>query len=102
MKKKFNLTAPNKTPDRQADSVKFEIRKYIARERRKVLPTGADYWDFDCKIGINSETAEVIRFSEINKIISVYASEKRETFYLEVLAKPGFKNRKKDPSVSEE
>ena len=38
MKKTFNLTSPNKEPERQVDSVVHEIRKYIKRERKKPLP----------------------------------------------------------------
>jgi hypothetical protein len=93
MKKTFKLTAPNKAPDRQADWVKHEIKKYIGRERRKALPENVDFWDFDCKFGNNPETAEVIHISEINKKIAASASAKKETFYIEVLAKPGYRNK---------
>ncbi|GIL18389.1 MAG: hypothetical protein BroJett040_21400 [Oligoflexia bacterium] len=94
MKKTFKLTAPNKTPERQTDSVKFEIRKYIARERRKILPEGVDFWDFDCKMGDSPDNAIPIHVSEINKKIDGVVQEKKETFYLEVLAKPGRRIRK--------
>jgi hypothetical protein len=95
MKKSFNLTAPNKTPERQTDSVKHEIKKYITREQRKSVPANVDFWDFDCKIGDDVETAAVIHVSEINKKIDALAVENKETFYLEVLAKPGHRTNKK-------
>ena len=95
MKKNFNLTAPNKTPERQTDSVKHEIKKYITREQRKAVPADVDFWDFDCKIGENFENSEVIHVSEINKKIDKIIEEKRETFYLEVLSKPGHRTNKK-------
>jgi hypothetical protein len=93
MKKTFKLTAPNKAPDRQAEWVMHEIKKYIGRERRKALPENADYWDFDCKFGDSSETAEVIHIPEINKKIAASASAKKESFYIEVLAKPGYRKK---------
>lgn len=94
MKKEFKLTDPKKAPARQVDFVKFEISKYIARERRKPLKDGADFWDFDCKLGKDQESAVVIHVSEINKCIDKVASENSEQFYIEVLAKPGRRTKK--------
>ncbi len=94
MKKDFKLTDPKKAPARQVDYVKHEISKYIARERRKPLGPNNDYWDFDCKIGTNSENAAVIHVAEINKSIDKIVSENAESFYLEVLAKPGKRTKK--------
>ncbi|MDO9183260.1 MAG: DUF6172 family protein [Bacteriovorax sp.] len=95
MKKSFNLTAPNKTPERQTDSVKHEIKKYITREQRKAVPANVDFWDFDVKMGDNLDTAAVIHVSEINKKIDSINLENKETFYLEILAKPGHRTNKK-------
>ena len=94
MKKEFKLTDPKKAPARQVDYVKHEISKYIARERRKPLSTGVDYWDFDCKIGQDKDSAEVIHVAEINKGIDRIAAQGSEQFYLEVLAKPARRNKK--------
>lgn len=94
MKKTFKLTAPNKAPARQVDSVKHEISKYLARERRKTPKTGADYWDFDCRIGPDQEKADVIHVAEINKGIDRVVIEGSEQVYVEILAKPGYKNKK--------
>lgn len=96
MKKTFNLTAPNKQPARQVDSVKYEIRKYIARERRKTLPEGVDYWDFDCKFGLDSSCADAVHVAEINKKIDSAVLEKSLSCYIEILAKPGIRNQKKE------
>jgi hypothetical protein len=95
MKKQFNLTASNKTPERQTDSVKHEIKKYITREQRKTVPTNVDFWDFDCKMGDDAQTALIIHVSEINKKIDLLVSENKESFYIEVLAKPGHRAKKK-------
>ncbi len=51
MKKTFALRPEGKNPDRVLDAIKNELRKYMKRERRRDLPAGADFWDFDCKLG---------------------------------------------------
>lgn len=94
MKKEFKLTDPKKAPARQVDYVKHEINKYLARERRKTPKEGADYWDFDCKLGKDKDSAVVIQVSEINKAIDKVVGEEAESFYIEVLAKPGYKIKK--------
>jgi hypothetical protein len=94
MKKEFKLTDPKKAPARQVDYVKHEINKYLARERRKAPKEGADYWDFDCKLGKDKESAVVIAVSEINKAIDKEVTNNSESFYIEVLAKPGYKMKK--------
>jgi len=89
MKKAFKLTDTKLAPARQVEAVKHEINKYIARERRKKLPEGVDFWDFDCKFGIDVDSAKTIHISEINKSIDAVVSEDATAFYLEILAKPG-------------
>ncbi len=94
MKKEFKLTDPKKAPARQVDYVKHEISKYIARERRKPLREGVDFWDFDCKIGNDLESAEVIHVAEINKSIDKIVIGNSDKFYIEILAKPGRRTKK--------
>ncbi len=94
MKKEFQLTDPKKAPARQVDYVKHEISKYIARERRKPLPEKVDYWDFDCKLGKERISAYVIHVAEINKGIDRLVAQGAESFYLEVIAKPGYRTKK--------
>lgn len=96
MKKDFKLSDPKKAPARQVDAVKHEISKYIARERRKPVKDGADFWDFDCKIGKDSTQAEVIHVSAINKGIDQMVIAGAEQFYIEILAKPGFRAKRPD------
>jgi hypothetical protein len=91
MKKCFKLTATNKAPARQVDAVKHEIKKYIARERRKTVAENADFWDFDCKYGDDESTAKTIEINDINKSIDNTVAENKEVFYIEILAKPGHK-----------
>lgn len=97
MKKEFKLTDPKKAPARQVDFVKYEISNYIARERRKPVKDGVDFWDFDCKIGKDKESAQVIHVSEINKSIDKIVNESSEVFYIEIIAKPGHRTKKPVP-----
>ena len=60
MKKTFNLTHPKIKYPRMVDAAKNEVRKYIKRERRKELPEGVDFWDFDCRFGDAEAEAKVI------------------------------------------
>lgn len=96
MKKTFKLTDPKKAPARQVDFVKHEISKYLARERRKALKPGSDFWDFDCRIGKDENSASEIHVAEINKGIDKIVSENSEQFYLEILAKAGFRKKKQE------
>ncbi|NQZ50787.1 MAG: hypothetical protein HRT95_11620 [Moritella sp.] len=91
MKKTFVLNHPKIVPARQVESIKSEIRKYIKRERNKVLPKGVDYWDFNCKYGATEQEAQVIHLSEINKSIDSGDLNKDASFYIEVLVKEGIR-----------
>ena len=88
MRKTFPLTIEGKNRDRVLDAVKHEIRKYIKRERRRVVPEGADYWDFDCRFGATQDAAEVVHLSALIGQIDVVAREGGNQAYVEILAKP--------------
>lgn len=91
MKKTFELTHPKIKVDRMVESVKHEVKKYLKRERNKSLPEGADYWDFDCKIGKSAQTADVIHVATISQQIDTLVAEDVTSFYLEVLVKPAIR-----------
>ena len=57
MKKTFQLQVEGKHPDRLLEAIKHDIRKYLKRERRRDVPAGADFWDFDCKFGLTEDTS---------------------------------------------
>ncbi|VAW57560.1 hypothetical protein MNBD_GAMMA07-544, partial [hydrothermal vent metagenome] len=80
-------------PERQIDAIRHEIRKYIKRERSKKLSVDVDFLDFDCRFGADVESSEVIHLSEIDKSINWAVSENLDSFYLEVIGKPGFRNK---------
>ena len=95
MKKTFKLTNPEIKVARLVERVKYDVRKYLKRERRKKLPEGVDFWDFDCKFGHTAEESKEIHLSEINKFIDGAEEQQLETFYIEILAKPGHRLKKK-------
>jgi len=94
MKKTFKMSHPKIKVPRLVEAIKYEVRKYIKRERGKTLPPDADYWDFDCRFGADEESSEVIHLSTINKFISQAETDQLESFYLEILAKPGYRTKK--------
>ncbi len=89
MRKTFQLHVEGKNGDRVLDAVKHEIRKYIKRERRRDLPEGADFWDFDCRFGRTKDAAEAAHLSALTGLINEVAGEGGAQFYVEILAKAG-------------
>jgi hypothetical protein len=94
MKKTFKLSHPKIKRPRLVEAIKHEVKKYLQRERRKPLPPGVDFWDFDCRFGVDAASSEAIHVADINKAISQAETQQLETFYLEILAKPGVRSRK--------
>ena len=89
MKKNFPLQAEGKHPDRVLEAVKHEIRKYFKRERNRDVPKGVDFWDFDCKVGLSADTAEVVRVSGVIEAVDTAAKAGAALVYVEVLSKHG-------------
>jgi hypothetical protein len=94
MRKTFPLKPEGKHPDRVLDAVKHEIRKYMKRERRRDVPAGADFWDFDCRLGADEASAATVHPGSLIEGIDAIAKEGAEQFYVEVLAKPGHRKAK--------
>ena len=98
MKKTFSLAVEGKNPARVLEATKHEIRKYIKRERRRDLPSGVDYWAFDCKFGPTAQATTVIHEAEITAKIDALVLAGGTQFYLEILAKHGHRQtRVPDP-----
>lgn len=102
MKKTFKLNVENKHPDRQIESIKHEIRKYIKREKNKPLKEGVDFWKFECKFAKDSEEPKTIEFVDITKNIDEASNEKCETLYMEILSVPGKREPKPEAENTEE
>ncbi|MCF6267911.1 MAG: DUF6172 family protein [Desulfuromusa sp.] len=94
MKKTFKMTHPKIKVPRLVEAIKYEVKKYIRRERRKTLPPDVDFWDFDCRFGVDEVSSDVIHLSEINKFISQAEEKQLGSFYLEILVKPGHRSKK--------
>jgi len=97
MKKTFNLTHPKTKYARLVDAVRSDIKRYLKRERKKVLPDGFDTWDFDCKFGATIDEAKVLDVTELSKAIHEAEAQHLESFYIEILAKAG--NRPPKPTL---
>lgn len=97
MKKTFVLKHPKIKKDRLFEAAIYEVKKYMKREERKDVPSGFDYWDFDCRFGKTEEEAKIINKKEIPKYILEGKNEDIDSFYLEILAKPVVRNYKPRP-----
>jgi len=76
MKKTFKLTHPKIKFARLVDGVRSDVKKYLARERKKELPEGFDVWDFDCRVGLTAEAAKVVPVPELGKAIDARRSSR--------------------------
>jgi hypothetical protein len=103
MRKNFPLQIDGRHPDRVLDAVKHEVRKYLKRERRRDLPEGIDFWDFDCKCGLQAADAEGVHLSALIAAIDALAKAQATSVYVEILAKHGKRTPKPDliPLVDE-
>ena len=94
MKKIFALQSPGKENQRVVEAVKKDVRKYVKRERRKTLPEGVDFWDFDCKVGPNKTEPAVKHLAEVTGAIDEISTGGGTEVYVEILAKPGHRTKK--------
>lgn len=100
MKKTFKLDHPKIKVPRVVDSVKHDIKKFLKKERKKPLPSGANYWGFDCKFGQSEETAVVIKLASLTAHIDDLVENNIMTIYVEITAK-AIESAEK-PSVQED
>jgi hypothetical protein len=82
---------------RMIEGAKNEIRKYLKRERRKELPEGIDFWDFDCKFGDTEADAKPVHLKEIDECINDAEKRGLMSFYVEVVRKEGIRKKKNMP-----
>ena len=88
MKKTFPLHLPDQTDARVIAAIQLTLNKYVKRERRKALPTGAAGWDFQCRVGANRETARPCQLAEILAGVEAVALAEHPGVYVEILAEP--------------
>ena len=101
MKKTFPLEAPEHAPQRVIASIKNDVRKYLKRERRKPLPEGVDFWDFDCRVGRDQSSAEETHVNEIIERIDLASREGWTSVYMEILARGGHRAARTESSGPE-
>ena len=94
MKTTFTLDKPKVKLARQIEATKSTITKYLKRERKKNLPEGVDFWDFNCKFGDTKEDAISCHVKEIFKLIDTAEAKEQNTFYVEIIAIEGYRNKK--------
>jgi hypothetical protein len=102
MKKTFPLKAEGQNPERMLEATKHEIRKYIKRERRRDLPEGVDFWDFDCKFGSAQENAVPAHLAELIPLIDALVKSDGAQFYIEILSKHGHRQVRVNSEASPE
>jgi Family of unknown function (DUF6172) len=88
MKKTFPLHLPDQADSRVIEGIQVTLNKYVKRERKKALPTGADRWIFQCRVGANAETAGACQLAEIPAGIAAVALAEHPAVYVEILAEP--------------
>jgi predicted N-acyltransferase len=89
MRKTFPLAIEGKNRDRVLEAVKNEVRKYVRRERRRALPDGVDFWDFDCRFGATEAEAVVVHFATLTELMDTVAKAGGNQFFVEILASHG-------------
>ena len=73
------------------DAIKHDIRKYIKRERGRVLPKGVDFWDFACRVGATEPESALAHVAELNGLVDAVAEAGSAQVYVEILAKHGLR-----------
>ena len=86
MKKRFELTSPNKEPQRVLEAVKNEIRKYIKREKRKPLPQDMDIWNIACKFSKEEEELQEILFKDITTCLDEASALNTKSINIELIS----------------
>ncbi len=100
MKKIFPLEVEGKKTPRVIDSIKHEVNKYLKRERRKKLPAGVDYWDFDCRVGADNASSEPTHVTKVSAAVDKIVETGVSSVYIEILSKQGRRIRKDPTNVS--
>ena len=87
MRKTYPLRPEGKHPDRVLEAVKHDIRKYLKRERRRELPEGMHFWDFDCRFGASQDVAQAVHVAALIAELDTLAKAGGEQAYVEILAR---------------
>ena len=102
MKKVYKLKDEKRNPERIVEAIKHEIRKYIKRERRKKLPKGAVYWEFDCRFGESAEDAKTMHSPELFSSLERAREAEWDSCYAELIRRPVYKKNVDEDLPSKE
>jgi hypothetical protein len=92
MQKLFPLQVPGRADPRVVEAVKYDVRRYLRRERRKTLPEGFSQWDFNCKAGPDRATAIACDVAQLGAAIEAVANAGGPAIFIEILAAPGHRS----------
>lgn len=95
LKKKYSLVSATKTIERQADSIKHDIKKVFQKLNRRKLQDKSSYWHFTCKIEPKGSPAQEISPNGINAMVDELVVKGVEEFTLEVEASTRQRQQKK-------
>ena len=84
MKQSFQLDLPGRARERWLDASKHTVRKYVARQRRAPLPTGSDYWDFDCRFGSTEQESTEVHFATLIALMDAAAERGENSFFVSI------------------
>jgi hypothetical protein len=88
MKKTFPLQSPTREDARVRDKIRQEVNRDVRRQRRKPLPEGFGRWEFNCRVGLASENAEVRALKDVGAAIDAVALTGATAVYVEILPVP--------------
>jgi len=89
------MSVDGREPARVIEAIKYELKKYLKRERKKPLPGGADFWDFACRVGPADAEAKPVHVGDLNRAVDQGVSHQWQQIYIEIVAKPA--NRRRGP-----
>ena len=101
MNKTYKLIDEKRDKERVVDAIKHEVRKYIKREKNKVLPEGVDFWNLECKISKDKDALAFVEFPSLIKMIDTLVEEKAESLNIEILSFEGIRKPKEIEQVDE-
>ena len=99
MKKTYQLVIEGRHPDRLLEASKHDVRKYMARQRRAVLPEGADYWDFVCQFGLTEIDASPVHVATLINLMDAAAKGGAAGFFVDIIGRAAQRKAKLDPAV---
>lgn len=70
------------------DKIRQEVNRDVRRQRRKPLPEGFGRWDFNCRVGLTAETAEVRSLKDVGPAIDAIALTGATAVFIEILPVP--------------